>query len=94
MDKQQKARDVRNDHMYHMYSILAVRSHVPAIQLQNKGHSSGLDDLSAELFLPSVQDMTQLKYSLTVLVGLLTQYIPALLFLSSIVPSIFPTNTH
>ena len=86
MDKQQKARDVRNDHMYHMYSILAVWSHVPSIQLQHKGHSSSLGDLSAELFLPSVQDMTQLKCSLTVLVGLLTQYIPALWFLSSIVP--------
>ena len=74
--------------MYHMYSIFAVQSRVPVIHLQHKGHSRSLDDLSAEIFLPSVQDMTQLKYSLTLLVGrLLAQHIPALSFLSSIVPT-------
>ena len=84
VDKQQKARDVRSDHkgqMYHMYSILALKSQVPMPQLP---HTGSLEDTPAEHFLPSAQE---LKGTLTVLVArLLTQYIPSLSFLAAVVP--------
>ena len=52
VDKQKKARDVRSDHkgqMYHVYSILALKSRVPMLQLP---HIGSLEDTPAEQFLP------------------------------------------
>ena len=70
--------------MYHMYSILALKSRVPIPQLP---HTGSLEDTPAEHFLLSAQDMKELKGTLTVLVArLLTQYIPSLSFLAAVVP--------
>ena len=91
LDKLQKARDQRIGHfgnMYHMYSVLAMQSRTPSTHLSITGHTTRLENITAASMLPSKQDIEELQRNLTVLVGrILTEYIPALSFLSSVVPA-------
>lgn len=74
--------------MYHMYSVLAMQSRTPSTHLSITGHTTRLENITAASMLPSKQDIEELQRNLTVLVGrILTEYIPALSFLSSVVPA-------
>ena len=63
------------------------RSRTPAPELPHRGHQSELKDIPIDFFLPQQSDVFKVKSNLVVLVSrLLTQYFPALGFLSSVVP--------
>lgn len=82
VDKQQKVRDLRSDHiaiMLHMFSIVIARSRIQALHLPQVGQLSKLSEVPAEFFLPTIEDVTKVKGNLTVLVSrVLTQYITKL----------------
>ena len=90
LDKQRHVRDYRSDHtgrLIHMFSLLASRSRTPAPELQHTGHLSDLNEIPDETFLPHKQDIEDVKSNLVILVGrILVEYIPALSFLSKVVP--------
>ena len=82
VDKQQKVRDIRSDHqgsMLHMYSILIGRSRTQNSLLPYSGQVSSFADVSAEFFLPTADDVNDLKANLVILVSrALTDYFPQL----------------
>lgn len=82
VDKQQKVRDTRSDHkstMLHMYSIIVARSRTQGSLLPHTGQVSSLDEVPADFFLPSCDDVNKLRANLIVLVSrMLTEYIPQL----------------
>lgn len=90
VDKQRHVRDYRSDHqgeMLHMYSILVGRSRTPAPQLPHMGHLLELKDIPPDFFLPQRRDVLAMKSNLVILVSrILIQYIPALAFLTGVVP--------
>ena len=90
IDKQQRVRDYRSDHegkLLHMYGLLAGCSRTQAPELQHTGQLSKLSEVPNEFFLPQVEDVRAVKSNLIILVSrILVQYIPALSFLSQVVP--------
>ena len=71
--------------------ILPVQSPIPTSHLLHAGYTGSLLDMSADDFLPSLQDMNTFKDTLSVLFArLLTKHIHSLSFLSSVVPEHIP----
>ena len=73
VDKIQKVRDLRSDNqgeMVNMYSIIVGQSRTPAPQLSHIGRSlSDLSEIPLNFFLPSHDDVSQVKGNLAVLVS-------------------------
>ena len=90
VNKKRKARDVRSDHtgeMLNMFSLLVGKSRTPAPELSHSGHVSKMSEATAEMFLPSCEDVTAVKSNLVVLVSrVLTTYFSGLAPLSKAVP--------
>ena len=78
VDKQQKVRDIRSDQqgsMLHMYSILIGRSRTQNSLLPYSDQVSSFADVSAWFFLPTADDVNDLKANLVILVSrALTDY--------------------
>lgn len=91
VDKMQKVRDLRSDNqgeMVNMYSIIVGQSRTPAPQLSHIGRSlSDLSEIPLNFFLPSHDDVSQVKGNLAVLVSrIITQYITSLAPFAKLVP--------
>ena len=90
VDKKRCVRDYRSDNqgeLLHMYSILVGRSRTPAPELQHTRQLSKLSEIPNKLFLPQASDVQAVKDNLVILVSrILREYIPALGFLSGVVP--------
>lgn len=82
VDKKRGARDVRSDHhgsLLHMYSILAGRSRIPPSDLSHTGCVVNLSSLPADTFLPTSEDIVEVKKNLIVIVArIITKYIDSL----------------
>lgn len=90
IDKKQYVRDLRSDHegeMLHMFSMIAGRSRTPAPEMPFSGQLSQLAGTPTAYFLPNNSDVEAVKQNLIVLVGrILTEYFPALVPFSKVVP--------
>jgi len=82
VDKKRGARDVRSDHhgsLLHMYSILAGRSRIPPSDLSHTGCVVNLSSLPANTFLPTSEDIVEVKKNLIIIVArIITKYIDSL----------------
>ena len=90
VDKQRRVRYLRSDHqgeMLHMFSVIAGRSRTPVPELPFSGQLSQLDCTPTAYFLPNNADVRAVKENLVVLVNrILTEYFPALVPFSKVVP--------
>lgn len=72
VDKQRGVRDVRSDHVgkiIHMYSVLAAKSRLPPLQLEQHSHVALLKSIPWKVFLPVNADIQAVKDNLVILVS-------------------------
>ena len=94
VDKHRGVRDIRSDHrgmMIHMYSLLAVHTRVPVPSLSMIGTTGDLESSKAKSFLPTKDDVCQIKRNLSVLTSkILCTHIKCLQPLMKFVPEHIP----
>ena len=90
VNKHRGVRDIRSDHhgrMINMYSILAIHIRVPTSSLDTTGSTGDLNACTVENFLPTSEDILQMKRNLAVLVSnILCNYIKCLQPLAKFAP--------
>ena len=90
VNRKRGVRDIRSDHqssMQNMYSMLLVKDHVVGPTDSSSHIPRSLSSMDAYSFLPSKQDMHDIKMNLTILVSrILCTYIKCLSPMLNVVP--------